>query len=124
MPVRARRVCRGRGCGDVTANASGYCDRCESAGRNESVLARSRKQTDPFYLSPAWRKFRRWWIMRNPVCARCDRPAEMVDHIIPISAGGAKLDVGNVQSLCWRCHASKTGVERSARRGGSNLHRL
>lgn len=28
----------------------------------------------------------------------------MVDHIIPIKAGGARLDPRNLRPLCWPCH--------------------
>jgi 5-methylcytosine-specific restriction endonuclease McrA len=31
-----------------------------------------------------------------------------VDHIIPIEAGGAKLDPDNLQTVCKRCHTHKT----------------
>jgi 5-methylcytosine-specific restriction protein A len=32
----------------------------------------------------------------------------MVDHIVPLRAGGARLEVGNLQALCNRCHNRKT----------------
>jgi 5-methylcytosine-specific restriction protein A len=34
--------------------------------------------------------------------------ADLVDHIVPISAGGEVLDERNLQSLCNACHAVKT----------------
>lgn len=30
------------------------------------------------------------------------------DHIVPVSIGGAELDVNNVQTLCVKCHKEKT----------------
>lgn len=113
MPVRAKRVCRGRGCGNVTDSKDGYCAQCTAAGRNDSAESRRNKQTDPFYLSPQWRKFSRWWRSLHPLCSVCGREGQMVDHKTPISRGGAKLDPDNVQTMCWRCHNRKTGRERS-----------
>jgi hypothetical protein len=36
------------------------------------------------------------------------RAAVEVDHIIPLSRGGAELDEDNIQSLCAGCHRAKT----------------
>ena len=119
MPVRALRVCRSRGCGRLASDRSGYCQACLDAGLNETVRNRREKRADPFYLSPEWRRFRRWWISRNPICAACGRGGVLVDHVTPIAAGGAKLDQDNVQTLCARCHNRKTGAERSA--GGGRV---
>lgn len=30
------------------------------------------------------------------------------DHIVPLAAGGAKLDVTNGRALCRACHSAKT----------------
>lgn len=37
----------------------------------------------------------------------------MVDHIIPIRAGGARYDPRNLQSLSWSCHAKKTQEDKA-----------
>ena len=42
----------------------------------------------------------------------------MVDHIVPINKGGAKLDIGNLQSLCNLCHNRKSGREAHGMRWG------
>lgn len=49
----------------------------------------------------------------NPLCVAClkegrPEPATCVDHIIPISRGGAIWDKNNWQSLCDRHHKRKT----------------
>jgi 5-methylcytosine-specific restriction protein A len=38
------------------------------------------------------------------------KQASCVDHIIPKAKGGTDAD-SNLQSLCWSCHATKTGKE-------------
>jgi len=71
---------------------------------------------DPFYHSVAWRRLRKWYIIRNPLCVECKKKgilkqANVVDHIKPISQGGEKLNVNNLQGLCTSCHNRKSGRE-------------
>lgn len=61
----------------------------------------------------------------HPYCANpfgvhvCPVPARIVDHIVPLRAGG-KDDESNYQSLCWSCHVRKTALDGSdhERHGG------
>lgn len=55
-----------------------------------------------------------------PLCGHClalgkRAPATQVDHILPISKGGAPYDHDNLQSLCASCHSRKTSVDKGAR---------
>jgi 5-methylcytosine-specific restriction endonuclease McrA len=74
------------------------------------------------YKSNAWRWARLQQLRREPNCRICGEKAIAVDHIIPISQGGADLDANNLQSLCRRHHNTKTtaeghaGVKRAAQR--------
>lgn len=58
-----------------------------------------------------WVKFRKWFRIQNPLCVVCGHPGECVDHIIPIAAGGSRLDAENCQTLCWQHHSAKTAKE-------------
>jgi len=40
-------------------------------------------------------------------CGRIDQ-ANHADHVVAISQGGERYDVGNGQTLCPACHARKT----------------
>lgn len=115
MPIRAKRVCRVSGCGAATDRPDGYCEACNAAGKNESAESRKHKQTDPFYLSPEWRRYRRWWLVLHPLCVFCGHPGQMVDHVRPIKDGGERLDPKNTQTSCFRCHNRKTGSERAGK---------
>jgi len=58
-----------------------------------------------------WRKLRLAFLERNPLCfnfANCRNGASLVDHIKPISDGGAVLDLRNLRSCCVDCHAVLT----------------
>jgi len=87
----------------------------------EHQPAKAPKETDPFYLSVAWRRFRDWYIGKHPLCEPCERegrltPAVMVDHIIEIKDGGALTSDENAESMCWKCHAVKTAIEKNRRK--------
>ena len=69
-----------------------------------------------FYQSTAWRELRALKIEQSPICEECQRRgittlAQVVDHIVPINEGGARLDMDNLQSLCNPCHNRKSGQE-------------
>jgi 5-methylcytosine-specific restriction enzyme A len=66
-----------------------------------------------FYQSIQWRAFREYIKARIPmICNVCKGRAKYLDHIIPISQGGARLEESNIQWLCARCHTAKTNKER------------
>jgi 5-methylcytosine-specific restriction protein A len=73
---------------------------------------RQNEKDNAFYHTTAWRKLRKYHLVREPLCRECGAPAQMVDHIKPIRLGGEPLDDNNLQSLCNRCHASKSAHER------------
>ena len=54
-----------------------------------------------------WEKLRRMVLNREPWCRLCGTAAAVVDHIVPLSAGGSNK-AHNLQALCKRCHDRKT----------------
>jgi 5-methylcytosine-specific restriction protein A len=71
---------------------------------------------ETFYNSWAWRKTRKVFLSKNPLCKHCDangiiESATVVDHIKPIRLGGDKLSEDNFQSLCESCHNKKSSNE-------------
>lgn len=60
-----------------------------------------------------WQKVRAEYIAEHPLCEDCldqgkTTPVYDVDHIIPLSQGGERLDKENMRSLCRKCHNIKT----------------
>lgn len=39
--------------------------------------------------------------------------ASMVDHIVPLRAGGARLDPRNLESQCYPCHGKKSQADKA-----------
>jgi 5-methylcytosine-specific restriction enzyme A len=71
-----------------------------------------------------WRRARRSYLARHPLCVRClvqgrVVPATVVDHVVP-HRGGQRLfwDQANWAALCKRCHDGKTA--REGRWGGAD----
>lgn len=65
------------------------------------------------YSLAAWRRARAEVLAANPCCTRCRAegrlvPATEVDHVIPISKGGAWFDPDNLDPICESHHAKKT----------------
>ena len=54
------------------------------------------------------------------VCRSCGRLGIVVDHIVPLWAGGSD-DESNKQLLCDACHNSKTKREAAERAGGGQI---
>ena len=48
-------------------------------------------------------------------CAGCGHYGNEVDHIQPLTKGGATYDPGNLQVLCSECHRTKTSTENRGR---------
>ena len=62
-----------------------------------------------------WKKVRRAAIERDGYrCRACGRAAGRfeVDHIDPLSEGGAPYDLENLQTLCRPCHLFKSTLDR------------
>ncbi len=69
-----------------------------------------------FYNSTKWRKKSKEYRAKNPLCVHCKengivREAQVTDHIIRIVDGGDPFDEDNLQSLCHKCHNSKSSYE-------------
>lgn len=71
-----------------------------------------------------WDRLSRSFRRRNPLCRFCEQdghdfPADVVDHIVPLEDGGARLCPENLQSLCHHHHnGAKRKLERLARAHG------
>lgn len=98
MPSRPPRPCAHPGCREVVSSGC----RCAAHRVTET---RRQKRPDPFYISTRWRRLRALVLRASPLCALCGAVATLVDHIVPIKAGGADLDPKNLRSMCASCHA-------------------
>lgn len=82
------------------------------------------------YNTSRWQKLRALKLSRSPICEICciygkPKPANAVDHIVPISAGGAPFPpLDELRSMCVSCHNYKTNVaDRTDRQSNKPLIR-
>lgn len=66
-----------------------------------------------------WRRVRAQYLKRHSDCVVCGAPAEEVDHITPLSAGGTHA-WENLQAMCKAHHSQKT----ASRDGGFGHSRV
>lgn len=117
MPQRPNRICRLKGCGSLTRNANGYCDDHASEARAWATRQGSGRGGRP------WRRLRDQVMQRDNYLCQCDeckrlkrvRPADEVDHRIPLSQGGTD-SLSNLSAINRDCHRAKTQREAAAGR--------
>lgn len=76
---------------------------------------KAQKNNKDFYNTQSWRGkngLRAMRLFADPYCVACGMSATMVDHVVPINAGGDPLDYDNTQSMCDSCHNFKRNIER------------
>lgn len=102
--------CRYPGCGTLIRGPRSHCTK---------HLSEERKRDDERRPSPAkrgygpgHRKRRAAFLEEHPFCMaprgngkRCGAPSTIMDHVVPLSRGGAD-DESNWQALCKTCHDS------------------
>ena len=120
MPTRSKKPCNYPGCPELIEAGSTYCKEHKEVKADRKRLNNKRydENRDPrlkkFYAGSRWRRLRNLYIKRNPLCEHCltdDRvkPAEEVDHIIPVKEDWSKrFKIENLQALCRSHHRSKT----------------
>jgi len=131
MPRSAPTPCRYPGCPELVDEkvARGFCvGHMREARAFRGMRNRRRnfsdedRKRDNWYSSKAWRSLRRSHISRSPLCVDCIsrgilRTADVVDHIIERKDDDRRrLDSSNLQSLCHKCHNTKTVEEKRRRR--------
>ena len=116
MPRKPPHPCGRNGCGELTYER--FCKKHQSeANANYDKYERD-KAMKRFYNSPAWVALKKRKLSIDPFCELCKKSgtlvkATAVDHIQEIKQGGSRLDISNLQSLCWSCHSRKTIQERN-----------
>lgn len=113
--------CKNPFCPNTSVEGSSFClthKRAIAASYQRDRVKRG--NVDPFYRSKEWRNIRQRKLFLNPFCEECSRhsiatPATDIDHIVAITAGGARLDIQNLRALCHSCHSRKTAKENASK---------
>ena len=69
----------------------------------------TRKEAAKLYRSREWKRIRVQVLQRDDYrCRDCGRAGRLeVHHLVAVRRGGAKLDPGNLLTLCFRCHRDR-----------------
>ena len=108
MPT-TKKLCSQAGCNRTQKES--YCDKHKRV--KSSFTAKGSKE-ELFYHTTRWRKLRKYFITKNPLCVIClsegrTTPAKVVDHVIPLRLNyELRLDSNNLQALCSKCHNNKS----------------
>lgn len=96
--------CKYPGCGNLTSEV--YCE--EHADRRYEA-DKSRASAAKRGYDARWRRARKHYLAKHPLCVECGALATDVDHIVD-HRGNYELfwDTNNWQSLCHSCHSIKT----------------
>lgn len=113
MPYKPKKPCATVGCPGLTHER--YCSKCKIMMNQKENYSRGTAFQRGY--DSRWRKARRIYLAKNPLCVKCMEtekltPAAVVDHIIP-HKGNPELfwDTDNWQSLCTLHHNIKTVME-------------
>jgi len=116
MPYKPARPCRFARCAAFAVEDESYCV------SHLPIAVEARKQQDRDRgnswtrgYDHDWKRLRDHHFRSNPLCVSCLKNGrieigEVVDHIQPIQGRNdpRRLDPGNLQTLCVKCHAVKT----------------
>lgn len=103
-----KTACRKPGCPEIVEGdfCGDHGDRKRSRDRRQTASQRG--------YDAKWRRSRNQYLATHPYCEDpYDRhggyppKAREVDHITPLTEGGARLDPRNAQALCRGCHERK-----------------
>jgi 5-methylcytosine-specific restriction protein A len=117
MPWSAPSICAFGGCQSLTVSGARYCATHVLTAQAAKVAARrdynARRGTPASRgYDTNWRRSSRLYLAQNPVCNACGRLAECVDHRTPCDGSSPLFwSVENWQSMCRRCHSTKTARE-------------
>jgi len=106
MPWMTAHPCRSPGCGTLIRGKHGHCETHRSQARARADENRPSAASRGY--GPDWRRRRADFLDEHDTCLVCGDLATEVDHIVPLSRGGAD-DESNWQPLCKTHHSVKTG---------------
>ncbi len=112
----SKRLCNIHGLWTKTEKQA-RCPKCKITSTREYDKKYRNQEASKFYHSREWKRVRGLQLSKYPLCVECNRPAKIVDHIVEIEDGGAKLSLSNLQSMCISCHNAKTTEQKIQRRG-------
>jgi hypothetical protein len=115
-PQRAKRICNQPGCGALTSYPERYCIKHAATAKKRQNEIHNADPVRQLYWSPRWRKFREWFLRKNPQCMRvidgvqCRFWATVVHHTRGLRSHPEDLiDARFVAAVCSEHHHNEDG---------------
>lgn len=90
-------------------NAATYRGRCEAHASEREATTHPNREV---YRSKRWQVARKKVLQRDGLtCYVCGGPGRQVDHVTPLSEGGAPYSLANLKVICATCHGRKSARE-------------
>lgn len=102
MPTAPPRPCNLYGCPKVAAR-DGYCE------DHWKPRWTRYKSGSKIHDKGIWKKVRKAFLRRHPLCEDCCAAATVAHHIIPVDDGGEPFNSDNLKALCRDCHEVEHG---------------
>lgn len=119
----ALRPCTTPACAELVTGRNQKCDTCRARQQASTRTRRTPPRTAGY--DRQWEQVRRTYLADHPACElhgpHCTTTATIVDHIVPLTQGGDRLNPTNLQAVCRPCHQHKTWHTDGAQRT-SALH--
>lgn len=108
-PEKLPHPCAHPGCRETVQ----FGTRCQKHRRERFRMELSRRVPNPFYKTALWQRARISYLRMHPSCQApgCNALARVVDHLVPLAAGGPPLDPENFAAMCDTCHNRKRSLE-------------
>lgn len=114
MSHKALKPCSHTGCPRLVTVGIPYCNIHKPL--HKADYRRKNPEFQKLYSSTRWRKYRKWYLGRHPLCINyetCHNAATVVDHIKDHMGDYALFwTKDNHQAMCKSCHDTKTAQER------------
>lgn len=119
--------CNAPSCYVIVRDGTGRCETHTITKRTESNELRytGANKNKKLYDSKRWRRISKRMRAIMPFCQHCwdegtETVADVVDHIVELSDGGAAFELSNLEPLCNQCHNTKTANAKRERDRKSN----
>jgi 5-methylcytosine-specific restriction endonuclease McrA len=136
--IRARAI---PGCSNPVPPGRSACVRHGTTDTRHHDAARHDDPHRQQLRTARWTRYSVSWLRQHPLCGETGdgtldarlsacaaagqtRPAEVVDHVYPVSKGGSMWDPANHCSLCRRCNSVKGNRIPAGRAPGDDDHGL
>jgi len=109
VAARLMRPCNQPGCGRLTNDPSGYCEKHRFDKHKQYTKQRRDKVEQSFYRGRKWTEESKAFRAVHPICQICHDKSTKIAHHVPelpilLARGDDPYDWRFLQGVCYSCH--------------------